>query len=327
MAEEKRKNILLVEDDAISAIYGKTTLEKSGYEVLTAHSGEKAIEMVDSNPGGIDLVLMDINLGDGIDGTAAAEKILEKHELPLVFLSSHTEPEIVEKTDKITSYGYIVKNSGDTVLNASIKMAFRLFEARMEEKKKSDALLESEKRYHNIFNNCVEGLFQTTPEGRYRTINQAFARMFGYDSPAAMISAVTDIGRQLYVNPEDRRRLIALLNESKDGVVMDFEVELMRGDRTRFWVSINCRLMRDAEQNLPFIEGSCLDITGRRRAETALKESERNFREVIETSLDNIFVVEVCPENKFRVKMINNALEKYIPIDRNKIEGKFEPVR
>jgi DNA-binding NarL/FixJ family response regulator len=64
-----------------------------------------------------------------MDGTEAAQEILQKRKLPLVFLSSHTEREVVEKTEGITSYGYIVKNSGETVLIASIKMAFRLFES------------------------------------------------------------------------------------------------------------------------------------------------------------------------------------------------------
>jgi DNA-binding NarL/FixJ family response regulator len=89
-------------------------------------SGEGALTVTDS-VNGINLILMDIDLGDGMDGTEAAEIILSRHDIPLVFLSSHTEPEIVRKTDGITSYGYIVKNSGETVLLASIKMAFRLF--------------------------------------------------------------------------------------------------------------------------------------------------------------------------------------------------------
>ncbi len=72
---------------------------------------------------------MDIDLGRGMKGTEAAETILKAKDIPLAFLSSHTEPEIVNTTEGITSYGYIVKNSGNTVLLASIKMAFRLYEA------------------------------------------------------------------------------------------------------------------------------------------------------------------------------------------------------
>ncbi len=121
------KTILLVEDEALIALGEKMMLQKYGYRVIIAGNGEQALEMVNAHTE-IDLVLMDIDLGAGMDGTRAATLILERHDLPVVFLSSHTEREVVAKTEGITSYGYIVKNSGETVLIASIKMAFRLFE-------------------------------------------------------------------------------------------------------------------------------------------------------------------------------------------------------
>jgi DNA-binding NarL/FixJ family response regulator len=88
---------------------------------------------------------MDIDLGGGIDGTQAAEAILKERDIPIVFLSSHTDPEVVGKTEKITSYGYVVKSSSMTVLDASIKMAFKLFAARMEAKQRDESLRASEK--------------------------------------------------------------------------------------------------------------------------------------------------------------------------------------
>ncbi|MFW5695287.1 MAG: response regulator [Alkalispirochaeta sp.] len=118
-------SILLVEDEAIIALAEQRMLERNGYHVRTAHTGEAAIRTVEEKPLP-DLILMDIDLGRGMKGTEAAERILQKHAVPLVFLSSHTEPEIVDLTEGITSYGYVVKNSGETVLLASIRMAFRL---------------------------------------------------------------------------------------------------------------------------------------------------------------------------------------------------------
>jgi len=129
MGTSIKKSILLVEDEAILGMLQKATLEKYGYCVTTVNSGEKAVEYINNNLS-IDLILMDIDLGRGIDGTQAAEHILSNHDIPIIFLSSHTEPEIVEKTEKITSYGYVVKNSTITVLDASIKMAFKLFDAK-----------------------------------------------------------------------------------------------------------------------------------------------------------------------------------------------------
>ncbi len=145
MAEHGKKTILLVEDEPIIAMAEKKLLEKYGYAVIVAPSGEKAVETVGGTPG-IDLILMDINLGNGMDGTEAAVRILASRDLPLIFLSSHTEREVVEKTEGITSYGYIVKNSGETVLIASIKMAFRLFDA-------TTKLRDREEHYQSLFDN------------------------------------------------------------------------------------------------------------------------------------------------------------------------------
>ncbi|MFP4563062.1 MAG: PAS domain S-box protein [Spirochaetia bacterium] len=145
------KKILLVEDEALIAMAEAQMLEEHGYEVVTAYNGESAIEAVDSDPD-ILLILMDIDLGKGMDGTEAAEQILNRKDIPVVFLSSHTEPEVVEKTEKITSYGYVVKDSGANVLDASIKMAFRLFDARMKEKEHKEALLHS----HNLLSYIIE---------------------------------------------------------------------------------------------------------------------------------------------------------------------------
>ncbi len=156
MINADQKTILLVEDDAIVALAETMTLEEYGYKVITAYTGEKAVEVVETNTD-INLVLMDINLGKGIDGTEAAEMIIAKKDLPLIFLSSHTEREIVEKTEGITSYGYIVKSAGETVLIASIKMAFRLFEARIKEKVKEKVLLDSEERYRLLFETMISG--------------------------------------------------------------------------------------------------------------------------------------------------------------------------
>lgn len=145
-----KKNILLVEDEFLVAMGEQQELEKYGYTVKHVNTGEKAVNIVNEK-NEIDLILMDIDLGKGIDGTEAAALILKDHDLPIVFLSSHIESEIVEKTEKITSYGYVVKNSSITVLDASIKMAFKLFAANKQ-------IFESGEKYHNLFTNTDEGV-------------------------------------------------------------------------------------------------------------------------------------------------------------------------
>ncbi len=118
--------VLLVEDEYLIAISETKALKNYGYNVTLVKSGEDALDILRTQ--NFDIILMDINLGNGITGTEAAEIILIKYDVPIIFLSSHTEKEVVEKTEKITSYGYVVKASSITVLDASIKMALKLFE-------------------------------------------------------------------------------------------------------------------------------------------------------------------------------------------------------
>jgi CheY-like chemotaxis protein len=118
-------NLLLVEDDLMLAAIEKKQLNGFGYAIRHVTSGEDAVDVGLSDPS-IDLILMDINLSTQMDGTQAAELILSQRDVPILFLSSHTEPEVVDLTEKISSYGYVVKNSGITVLDASIKMALKL---------------------------------------------------------------------------------------------------------------------------------------------------------------------------------------------------------
>ncbi len=173
MSAEKQKTILLVEDEAIIAMAEKMTLEKFGYNVIIAGSGEEAVTTVAATPG-IDLILMDINLGSGMDGTEAAALILKERDLPVVFLSSHTEPEVVEKTEKITSYGYVVKDSSGTVLDASIKMAFKLFEAKEREKEKEAALAHSRGLMQYVIEHMSSAVAVHDRDLRYIFVSQRY---------------------------------------------------------------------------------------------------------------------------------------------------------
>jgi CheY-like chemotaxis protein len=129
MSSEKRMTILLVEDQALIALAEKLSLEGCGYAVLTAKSGEAAVAMAMGNAE-IDLIFMDIDLGEGMDGIAAAEIIQKDRDTPIVFLSSHKEIEIARRGDRVVSYGYIAKPSGIAVLDATIRAALALFSAR-----------------------------------------------------------------------------------------------------------------------------------------------------------------------------------------------------
>ena len=123
--------VLLVEDQAMMALVETKELEGYGYQVVHCSTGEEALEEIRTNKS-IQVILMDVDLGVGMDGIETAQIILQEKDIPLLFLSGYTNRVIVEKTEKVTSYGYIVKNSGITVIDASIKMALRLFKERQQ---------------------------------------------------------------------------------------------------------------------------------------------------------------------------------------------------
>ena len=179
MQAEQKKTILLVEDQAVIAIAQTNLLKKNGYDVIVAHNGEEAVRLTNNNSA-IDLILMDIDLGKGIDGTEAAQRILAENEVPIVFLSNHTEKEIVAKTEKITSYGYVVKNSGETVLDASIKMAFKLFDAYTEKAKSERMLLESEKKFQLLERQIDDVIWTMDINFRFNYLSPSVEKMYGY---------------------------------------------------------------------------------------------------------------------------------------------------
>ncbi len=122
---DRRIRVLIVEDQVIIAMGQAQTLRKSGYVVDTVSSGEDAVEFMLRNAD-VDVVLMDIDLGPGIDGTEATKRILEARDVPVVFVTSHSEKSMVDKAQGISRYGYVMKSSGAFVLVESIMTALKL---------------------------------------------------------------------------------------------------------------------------------------------------------------------------------------------------------
>ena len=146
------------------------------------------------------------------------------------------------------------------------------------------ALKQSEKRYRGLFDHAVEGIYQSTPEGRFIAVNQAMARMCGYESPEEMIAAITDISTQYYVDPRDRETYKSLLDASSR--IDNIEYRVRRKDGSAIWVSGSSRVVRNDQGDTLYYEGRCQDITARKQAEDALRESEKQYRSVIENIQD-----------------------------------------
>lgn len=159
MCDQGTWSVLLVEDEQIIATQEASVLEKYGYSVTVVSSGEEALDrIVTGYP--VDIVLMDIDLGPGIDGTLAARRILNTREIPVVFLTAHQEREMVDKVKGITRYGYVLKGSSEFVIIETIQMAFELFNSTKE-------LRDYRKWLSAIIDSLPDDFFALDREGRY----------------------------------------------------------------------------------------------------------------------------------------------------------------
>ena len=152
----------------------------------------------------------------------------------------------------------------------------------------------AEEKYRTIFENAVEGIFQTTPDGHYLNINPALARMHGYDSPEELIESTTDIQHQIYVD-SDRHEEFKNLLETQ-GEAKGFVTQFYRKDSSTFWASMNARAIRDDSGTLRFYEGTIEDITGRKRAEEEIQQNydtQTTVNSILRLSLENIPLKEI----------------------------------
>ena len=137
------------------------------------------------------------------------------------------------------------------------------------QRKQAEELLRiAQEKYHSIVENAMEGIFQSTPSGGYISANPALAKLYGYDSPEALMSDIKNISQQLYVDAERRLEFVAAMEA--DNAVSGFESMVCRKDGRRIWVSENVRAVRDSKGELLYYEGTVSDITERKLAQEAL---------------------------------------------------------
>lgn len=175
----------------------------------------------------------------------------------------------------------------------------------------------AEEKYRNIFENAVEGIFQSTPDGRYLNVNSAMARIYGYPSPAEMIAYVgNNIAHKIYADPAQRAEFIRRLEA--DGAIHEFEAPNLRRDGTVIWTSTSARAVRDANGKLLYYEGFVEDITERRNALEALRNSEARYRMLTEQAADGILNVDADA----RILDTNSTLCTMLGYTRDEMLGK-----
>ena len=133
-----------------------------------------------------------------------------------------------------------------------------------------------EEKYRSIFENAQEGIFRSTPERRFVMANQSMARILGYDSPEDIIAGIADIPRQLYVDPDDRAKIVGMME--RQGLARSNEVRFYRKDGSIIWVSMTIMPTRDEKGQVIYYEGIVEDITDRKRADEEIRRTEEQMR-------------------------------------------------
>ena len=277
-----RLKILLVEHDEPFARAVSGMLE-------SAHDTVGSVVVADSLEGAVarlgeaefDVILLEFFLPDGA-GLLNIPVLRERAaHTPVVVFGAVDDEAFALEAVHAGAQDYLVKNQLNTRwLLRSIRYTLERHTAEM-------ALVAAEEKYHGIFDHLVEGIFQTTPDGRYLMANAALARIYGYESPGELTQSLTDIGERLYVQPGRRDEFVRIIQEHD--TLAGFESQVYRKDGSIIWISENCRAIRDAQGQLLYYEGTVEDISPQREAEAKLRDSEALYHSLVETLPQNIF--------------------------------------
>ncbi|MCU0782439.1 MAG: PAS domain-containing protein [Verrucomicrobia bacterium] len=281
MATEPLKVLLIENDDAFArTVCGMLDQARDTVaDVVTVTSLAEAIARLVQDPFGV--VLLDFFLPDGAGLLNISLLKEQAPHVPVIVIGAADDETLSLEAVHAGAQDYLVKGQlTPSWLLRSIRYTVERHEADM-------ALLAAEGKYRGIFDHLAEGIFQTTPEGRYLMANAALARIHGYATPEELMTSVTDIGRRLYVQPGRRDEFVRIMQEHD--TIAGFESQVFRKDGSMIWISENCRAIRDAGGRLLYYEGTVEDITQRRQAEENLRDSETLYHSLVETIPQNIF--------------------------------------
>jgi PAS domain S-box-containing protein len=254
----KPTRILIVEDAATDADLAQraicTMLKSCEFQVVETR-GDFLQSLQSFQP---DVILADYSL-PCFDGMQALKLALEHAPLtPLVIWTGSMSENIAVECIKAGASNYVLKDNlkrlGPAILHA------------LEERQLLLERKQAEEKYQGIFENSIVGIFQSTPEGRYLSINSAMAKLYGYASPQDMIESVRDIASQVYVDPREclnfRRSL-----ETHD-TLDNYQQRNYRKDGSIIWTSTSARAVRDANGAIVCFEGFVQNITERKQSDS-----------------------------------------------------------
>ncbi len=305
------KTILLVEDEHVSASVQERTLSNLGYEVILAYSGEQAMELFHgARP--IDLVLMDIELGSGMNGFDAARAIMKDNTVPVVFLTAHAGKDAIAKIKDITNYGFVEKNMSSLFLDQTIRWALELFETRAAFERNSNALVESKEHYRAAFETNKDAISVNKMDGTYVDVNDGYMRLLGYTKEDVIGKTSLEAG--VWADPLDREKMVAGL--VKDGGIDDEEFMFRCKDGSCKTGVMSARVI--TLKNEPHLLTTTRDITESKKAETVLRNSEELYRALFELAVVGI----VTGSHEGIIKSVNPKFCEMVGLNAELLVGR-----
>jgi len=281
MAQEKLKVLLIEHDSGFARYMGEMLGQARDFsaDVLSAQHLRDGVSALVADH--FDVVVMDMSVPDGAGLANVTLLRAEAPQVPIIVAGDSDDETVALEAVHAGAQDYLVKGQlAPGWLERSLRYA-------IERHRMDRALMEAEEKYHGVFDNLVEGIFQTTPDGRYLMANAALARIYGYTDPEELMLDLTDISRRLYVEEGRRDEFIRLMQEHD--VLSGFESQIFRKDGSVIWISENCRAIRDSKGRLLYYEGTVEDTTQKRMAEEKLRHSEALYHSLVETLPQNIF--------------------------------------
>ncbi|MGA9382265.1 MAG: PAS domain S-box protein, partial [Phormidium sp.] len=199
------------------------------------------------------------------------------------YLSNVMQPAIDElleiRIHKLLERQYLIKLFGLVAVLLVIFLFVKILRKWQNHQESVQALRQAESKYRSIFENATEGIYQTTPDGKFISANPALANILGYDSPEELINTVTDISTQVYVETKRREKFVSTLKKAES--TPRFLSLVRRKNGNLIWITEKAHSVKNSQGDLLYYEGTVEDVTHRKIAEEALQYQQEQTERLL----------------------------------------------
>jgi PAS domain S-box-containing protein len=296
--------VLQVDDELDFLNVAKECLEMQGpFQVHTANCVEEALEKLKTET--FDVIVSDYKM-PGKDGLEFLKEVRQSgNTIPFLIFTGKGREEVAVEALNLGADQYLNKTGDPKTVYCELSHAIW---RTVERRKAETALRAIGERYRRLFESAVEGIVINGADGRILSLNQAAARMLGYEKPEDLIGRPAT---ELYADPTVRPPLLKELMEK--GALKDRELIWKKKDGTLIQVLASITVQKDEKGQLLQTEGIVRDVTEKKRAERALAESEEKYRVLVEGSLQGIVIAQASNQGSIpRIVFANNAMSKFL---------------